>query len=73
MKKLAADMEMFLKDTRKLENTVETVKLKTRTTVPFVPTTPEEQAIQGVMDQIWETYDVDNSGCLDKEDTKKFV
>ena len=35
--------------------------------------TPEEQAIQGVIDQIWETYDVDKSGELDKEETKKFV
>ena len=35
--------------------------------------TPEEQAIQGVIDQIWDTYDVDRSGALDKEETKKFV
>ena len=35
--------------------------------------TPEEQAIEGVIDQIWETYDVDKSGALDKEETKKFV
>merc|ERR1719401_2880709 len=35
--------------------------------------TPEEQAIQGVIDQIWDTYDVDKSGELDKEETKKFV
>ena len=35
--------------------------------------TPEDQAIQGVIDQIWATYDVDNSGALDKEETKKFV
>ena len=35
--------------------------------------TPEEQAIQGVIDQIWETYDADKSGALDKEETKKFV
>jgi Ca2+-binding EF-hand superfamily protein len=34
---------------------------------------PEDQAIQGVIDQIWSTYDVDNSGELDKEETKKFV
>ena len=33
----------------------------------------EEQAIQGVIDQIWDTYDVDKSGALDKEETKKFV
>ena len=35
--------------------------------------TPEDQAIQGVIDQIWETYDVDKNGSLDKEETKKFV
>ena len=35
--------------------------------------TPEEQAIQGVIDQIWETYDADKSGALDKAETKKFV
>jgi Ca2+-binding EF-hand superfamily protein len=35
--------------------------------------TPEEQAIQGVIDQIWETYDADKSGALDKEETKRFV
>ena len=35
--------------------------------------TPEEQAIKAVIDQIWETYDVDKSGYLDKEETKKFV
>ena len=29
--------------------------------------TPEEQAIQGVIDQIWDTYDVDKSGELDKD------
>jgi len=34
---------------------------------------PEEQAIKGVIDQIWDTYDVDRSGALDKEETKKFV
>ena len=33
----------------------------------------EDQAIQGVIDQIWATYDVDNSGALDKEETKKFI
>ena len=35
--------------------------------------TPEEEAIQGVIDQIWDTYDVDRSGELDKDETKKFV
>ena len=34
--------------------------------------TPEEQAIPGVIAQIWSTYDVDNSGALDKSETKKF-
>ena len=28
--------------------------------------TPDEQAIQGVIDQIWDTYDVKKSGALDK-------
>merc|ERR1712244_214663 len=42
-------------------------------TLQFNMATPEEQAIQGVIDQIWETYDVDKSGALDKEETKKFV
>ena len=36
-------------------------------------TTPEDQAIQGVINQIWETYDIDKSGALDKEETKRFV
>ena len=35
--------------------------------------TPEEQAIKAVIDQIWDTYDADKSGALDKEETKKFV
>jgi Ca2+-binding EF-hand superfamily protein len=35
--------------------------------------TPEEEAIAGVIDQIWDTYDVDRSGYLDKDETKKFV
>ena len=35
--------------------------------------TPEEQAIQAVIDQIWDTYDDDKSGQLDKAETKKFV
>ena len=33
----------------------------------------EEQAIQAVIDQIWDTYDKDKSGELDKEETKAFV
>ena len=35
--------------------------------------THEEQAIQGVIDQLWDTYDIDGNGSLDKEETKKFV
>lgn len=31
------------------------------------------EAIQGVIDQIWDTYDVDESGSLDKEETRRFV
>jgi len=34
---------------------------------------PEEIALRGVIDQMWEKYDVDNSGDLDKEETKMFV
>ena len=35
---------------------------------------PEEQeAIAGVIDQIWEIYDTDKNGVLDKEESKKFV
>ena len=33
----------------------------------------EEQAIQDIIDKIWDTYDVDKSGALDKQETKKFV
>jgi len=33
----------------------------------------EEQAIQAVIDQIWDTYDKDKSGALDKQETKQFV
>ena len=33
----------------------------------------EEQAIQAVIDQIWDTYDKDKSGALDKDETKAFV
>ena len=33
----------------------------------------EDRAMQGVIDQIWETYDTDKSGDLDKEETKKFI
>ena len=33
----------------------------------------EELAIQGVIDQIWATYNVENSGALDKEETKSLI
>ena len=29
--------------------------------------------IKAMVDQIWKTYDADNSGLLDKEETRKFV
>ena len=35
--------------------------------------TDEDNAIRVVVDTIWDTYDTDNSGSLDKEETKKFV
>lgn len=34
---------------------------------------PEEQAIQSVIDEIWGIYDIDNSGFLCKEESKKFI
>ena len=34
---------------------------------------PEDQSIQGVIDQIWYRYDVDRNGALDKIETIKFV
>ena len=39
-------------------------------------TTPEQNAgggLKSVIDQIWTTYDVDNSGELDRDETRKFV
>ena len=33
----------------------------------------EEQAIYGVIDNIWDTYDVDKSGALDKEEARKYI
>ena len=35
--------------------------------------TSEEQAIQDFIDQIWDMYDDDKSGTLDREETEKFV
>ena len=32
-----------------------------------------DQVIQKCVDEIWTKYDQDNSGALDKEETKKFV
>ena len=32
-----------------------------------------DQVIQKCVDEIWTKYDDDNSGALDKEETKKFV
>jgi hypothetical protein len=37
------------------------------------PLTAEEEVVQAVIDKIWDTYDVDKSGKLDKEETKKFA
>jgi Ca2+-binding EF-hand superfamily protein len=34
---------------------------------------PEEEAIKGVIDNIWDKYDDDKSGALDRDETKKFV
>ena len=32
-----------------------------------------DAVIAKCVDEIWDKYDVDNSGALDKEETKKFV
>ena len=46
----------------------------TALSIKMAESTPEqEKVIQGVVDQTWETYDVDKSGYLDKKETKKFV
>jgi Ca2+-binding EF-hand superfamily protein len=29
--------------------------------------------VQGVIDNIWKTYDVDKSGALDKEEARKYI
>ena len=34
---------------------------------------PRDFAIQQVIDNMWEKYDVDRSGALDREETKNFV
>lgn len=36
-------------------------------------TAVSKDAIQAVVDQIWETYDTDKNGALDKEEGKKFI
>ena len=33
----------------------------------------EDMAIMAMINQIWDKYDKDNSGSLDKEETKQFV
>merc|ERR1712070_190398 len=35
--------------------------------------TAAQEAIQGIIDQIYASYDVDMSGALGKEETKKFM
>ena len=35
--------------------------------------TMEEQAMHSVVDGIWDTYDVDKSGALDKEEASKYI
>jgi hypothetical protein len=32
-----------------------------------------DQEIQNVIEQIWSIYDIDNSGALDKKETKKLM
>jgi Ca2+-binding EF-hand superfamily protein len=33
----------------------------------------QREALKCAIDNIWDTYDVDRSGALDKEETKRFV
>ena len=35
--------------------------------------TPDEVAVQNIIDQIWNTYDVNQDGALDKEEIINFV
>ena len=35
--------------------------------------TPEQVAIEKAVDEIWDTYDFNKSGDLDKEEVKKFA
>tara|TARA_B110000285_G_C15001229_1_gene551542 strand:+ start:168 stop:470 length:303 start_codon:yes stop_codon:yes gene_type:complete len=35
--------------------------------------TPETEALEGVINQIWEIYDTDKSGSLGREETKEFI
>ena len=35
--------------------------------------TMEERAIQGIIDETWDTHDVDKKGALNEEQMKKFV
>ena len=38
-----------------------------------VKASQEDMAIMAMINQIWDKYDKDNSGSLDKEETKQFV
>lgn len=35
--------------------------------------TPEQMAIEKAVNEIWDTYDINKSGDLDKEELKKFA
>ena len=45
----------------------------TGTVSPKKLMSPRDFAIQQVIDNMWEKYDVDRSGALDREETKNFV
>ena len=58
------------KEVEQAENQVaDEIEMKEKGEVKSV----QEQAILGIIDQIWTKYDDDNNNCLDKEETKKFV
>ena len=48
-------------------------KKERKTPSPDENLTAEEKALNDVIDQIWDTYDVDKSGALDRDECEKFV
>ena len=60
-------------------STLSSAELSKRMVLAFLPdelksgSAGDDTSIQGVIDSIWETYDVDKSGELDADETKAFV